>query len=115
MSTRNLASIGFDIDRLFQEFENKTSDQPCYRALLEQQQRFELWATNIGLHQYGHASLDYRFRDAPDIYQYCHSLLEDLQRTLDIGLCHVPFPSQVADLKGSDYSITALRDRRSSL
>ena len=84
---KTLAAVGFDAVRLFRSLENvaiadyKGLDED---RLIQQQQRFDLWATNIGLHQQGHASLDYRFRDAPDIYHFCRTLLEDLVEALEI-------------------------------
>ena len=80
-----LTPIGFDIVQLFDELESATiSDYQGLEKenLIEQQQRFDLWATNIGLHQRGHASLDYRFRDAPAFQEYCQTLLEGLLKTL---------------------------------
>lgn len=43
-------------------------------------QRFELWAVNLGLSHEGHSSLDYRFRDAPSLFNLAHKLLRDLER-----------------------------------
>lgn len=83
---RSLAIVGDDIVRLFFTLENaaiRNFQGVDKDDLIEQQQRFHLWAVNIGLHQRGHASLDYRFRDAPNIHQYCLTLLEDLLKTLD--------------------------------
>lgn len=83
---KTLFSIGFNIDQLFDTLENATiaDYQGLERDdLIEQQQRFDLWAINIGLRQRGHASLDYRFRDALDFHQYCQTLLEGLQKALE--------------------------------
>jgi hypothetical protein len=94
-----LAAVGFDIVQLFNDLESATIKdyQGIERDdLVEQQQRFDLWATNIGLHQRGHASLDYRFRDASTIYQYCQTLLEDLVKTLEI--CTYPTSSPVLEM-----------------
>lgn len=35
----------------------------------DQQGRFQIWAANIGVFARGHASLDYRLRDTPDILE----------------------------------------------
>ena len=89
---KNLAIIGFDIVQLFHAFENAViEDFQGFDKddLVEQHQRFDLWAINIGLHQRGHASLDYRFRDASNIYQYCLNLLEDLRETLGTRTYHL--------------------------
>jgi hypothetical protein len=47
-----------------------------------EQDRFNLWAVNLGLHQRGHASLDYRFRDAENLCQYSMKVLDDLLHAL---------------------------------
>lgn len=83
---KTLLSIGLEIDQQFNALENAIIKD--YQGLekddlIEQQQRFDLWAINIGLRQKGHASLDYRFRDALDFHQYCQTLLEGLRKTLE--------------------------------
>ncbi|QKX57876.1 uncharacterized protein TRUGW13939_04996 [Talaromyces rugulosus] len=50
--------------------------------LVGQTQRFELWATSLGLYHLGHSSLDYRFRDAPSLFEYTVGLLRDLEGLL---------------------------------
>jgi hypothetical protein len=45
--------------------------------------RLRVWAANIGAHQTGQSSLDYRLRDASHIKTQTVKLLERLQRTLD--------------------------------
>ncbi|GES64971.1 pkinase-domain-containing protein [Aspergillus terreus] len=37
--------------------------------LTNELQRFELWATSLGLYHGGHSSLDYRFRDSPPLFR----------------------------------------------
>ena len=44
--------------------------------------RLRVWTANIGAHQTGQSSLDYRLRDASHIRQLIVKLLEDLSRTL---------------------------------
>lgn len=85
-NAKTLAAVGFNIVQLFNTIESSTIED--YKGIdvdeiIEQQQRFDLWATNIGLHQKGHASLDYRFRDASTIHLYCQIMLEDLAKTLE--------------------------------
>ena len=97
--SKTLLSIGLDIDLLFDALERTTIRD--YQGLekddlIEQQQRFDLWAINIGLRQRGHASLDYRFRDALDFHQYCQTLLEGLQKALET--CKQLFLSQLLEL-----------------
>lgn len=70
-----------------------------YDPLTTQAQRYELWAENLGLYQSGHSSLDYRFRDAPSIFQLTHRLLSHLMETLPTGrldcdLGHYPLISR---------------------
>ncbi|KAB8204928.1 hypothetical protein BDV34DRAFT_196567 [Aspergillus parasiticus] len=50
--------------------------------LVNETQRFELWARNLGLYHLGHSSLDYRFRDAPSIFEYTIGLLRNLEALL---------------------------------
>ena len=45
--------------------------------------RFRVWAANIGAHQTGQASLDFRLRDASHIKNQIIRLLEDLDRTVE--------------------------------
>ncbi|KIX08476.1 uncharacterized protein Z518_03132 [Rhinocladiella mackenziei CBS 650.93] len=45
--------------------------------------RLRIWAANIGAHQTGHSSLDYRLRDASHIRAQTIKLLERLRRTLE--------------------------------
>ena len=49
-------------------------------ALVNQFQRFGLWAKSLGLYDLGHSSLDYRFRDAPTVHEYTRKLLDDLEK-----------------------------------
>ena len=50
--------------------------------LVNQTQRFELWAKSLGLYHLGHSSLDYRFRDAPSLFEYTTRLLRNLDGLL---------------------------------
>ncbi|CAG7925272.1 unnamed protein product [Penicillium olsonii] len=51
-------------------------------AVLNELQRFEVWAINLGLYHRGHSSFDYRCRDSPRIFSYALCLLHDLDREL---------------------------------
>ncbi|KAH6850579.1 hypothetical protein B0I37DRAFT_117043 [Chaetomium sp. MPI-CAGE-AT-0009] len=51
--------------------------------LMLEGQRFLLWARNLGLHRQGHASLDYRVRDATAVKEYLADVLTELQDNLD--------------------------------
>jgi hypothetical protein len=52
------------------------------RKLILEQQRFSLWAKNLGLFQHGHSSLDYRLRDADLIKDFILEILDDLNEYL---------------------------------
>jgi hypothetical protein len=47
--------------------------------------RFRVWSGNLGAHQQGKSSLDYRLRDASHLSTQVKSLLEDLKDALDNG------------------------------
>ena len=49
---------------------------------LDELGRLRVWAANIGAHQIGQSSLDYRLRDASHIKDQIIRLLERLQRLL---------------------------------
>ncbi|KAE8358236.1 hypothetical protein BDV27DRAFT_150625 [Aspergillus caelatus] len=72
------------------------------RFLINETQRFELWAKNLGLYHLGHSSLDYRFRDAPSLFEFTVSLLRNLeallvQRELDTPKTSVQPQEQFSD------------------
>lgn len=60
-----------------------TGDQdtaiPSRRRIAAEEERFRLWARTLGLFQTGHASLDYRVRDASFIKASLTDLLTELQ------------------------------------
>lgn len=62
--------------------------------LTNELQRFELWATSLGLYHGGHSSLDYRFRDSPPLFRYAHKLLRDLESGLSQRLHSRSIPSR---------------------
>ena len=79
-----LAAIG---QRIYSSFESLEIHSRSYKvensfssALVNQSQRFSLWAKNLGLYDLGHCSLDYRFRDAPTEQRYARKLLNDLEK-----------------------------------
>ncbi|KAJ5367047.1 hypothetical protein N7541_000988 [Penicillium brevicompactum] len=51
-------------------------------AVTNELQRFELWATNLGLLHTGRSSLDYRLRDSKLVFDYALFLLLDLERAI---------------------------------
>jgi|ERR1700734_1157866 hypothetical protein len=52
------------------------------RKLILEAQRFQLWATNLGLFQHGHSSLDYRLRDADLVKNFALDVLDELTEYL---------------------------------
>ncbi|OQD92698.1 hypothetical protein PENSOL_c038G02133 [Penicillium solitum] len=67
--------------------------------------RLRVWAANIGAHQTGQSSLDYRLRDASHIKEQTLRVLRRLQRTTeDINdiLHHSPGDDDFSDLSGDE-------------
>ena len=58
---------------------------PLRKAIEECNGRFRVWSGNIGAHQTGKGSLDYRIRDASHIKTRVLRLLEDLVELLSDG------------------------------
>jgi hypothetical protein len=82
----SLASLAQKISKSFALAASQQQDEKGQQfnfELVNQTQRFELWAKNLGVYHLGHSSLDYRFRDAPSISEYTFGLLQDLGRLLD--------------------------------
>ncbi|KAL3437455.1 hypothetical protein BDV09DRAFT_183343 [Aspergillus tetrazonus] len=52
------------------------------RRFLNEAQRFDIWASNLGVFHDGHSSLDYRFRDSSPLFEYTFNLLCDLSEAL---------------------------------
>ena len=86
VADETLAAIGRRIHCYFGSLESDARSHEdndfSYSALKNESQRFGLWARNLGLYSLGHSSLDYRFRDAPVIYQYTRHLLVDLEKSI---------------------------------
>ena len=64
-----LAAIGHRIYRAFESLSHEDEDS-FSSALVNESQRFGLWAKNVGLYNLGLTSLDHKFRDAPVVYEY---------------------------------------------
>ena len=81
-----LAAIGHRIHDQFASLETENLSlrlgDSFKVSLLNESQRFGLWARHLGLYENGHNSLDYRFRDAPSVYAYTYQLLDKLERSL---------------------------------
>lgn len=76
-----LAAIGHRIYRSFESLSHEDEDS-FSSALVNECQRFGLWAKNLGLYNLGHSSLDYRLRDAPVVYKHTKLLLVDLEKSI---------------------------------
>lgn len=68
----------FQGSRAFQEADKLLQNQLDRTQLLKQEQRFRLWAANLGLFSVGHASLDYRLRDADLVRAYITEVLREV-------------------------------------
>ena len=78
------------------QFEPVRDEGGSYGIWNDELGRFKIWATNIGAHQRGQSSLDFRLRDASHIRDEVLTLIEDLQRTLqDVDdVLNDPTPSE---------------------
>ena len=87
MEPRSLAAIGGQVGQKFAKLVADKGGGHCSahtrEILIDQMQRFRLWADSMALCSYGHHSLDYRCRDAPKVYEYGRQLLTALEDTLD--------------------------------
>ena len=92
-----LAAIGHRIHRFLGSLEMdakfQEDEDSFFSALVNESQRFGLWAKNLGLYDLGHSSLDYRFRDAPLVYQYTRRLLLDLEDSFSKSTLAILFSS----------------------
>jgi hypothetical protein len=86
-SNQSLSSVGRDIPHGFSRLLTDLDPELQGKALNERQ-RFDLWASSLGLYHTGHSSLDYRFRDSPPLFRYALGLLKDLKETLAIRKTH---------------------------
>ncbi|KAL3460890.1 hypothetical protein BJX64DRAFT_289828 [Aspergillus heterothallicus] len=78
-----LGAVGKDVLDEFSALSSGITEE--YRAkVVNEMQRFEIWASSLGLYHTGHSSLDYRFRDSPPLFHYAQRLLHDLEETIKI-------------------------------
>ncbi len=86
-----LADAGFRVAGLFEKVKaldwSKSSEnfQELAPKLAAEADRFQLWAVNLGLFVSGHASLDYRVRDAGNIRSAALRLISSLEDALAEG------------------------------
>jgi hypothetical protein len=91
MSNREtLQSIGIRIrDHFRQVFDQVSGQEPkvAWQNLLTAEiEHFELWAVNLGLFAPGHASLDYRVREAASIREALWRYLVHINESIDEGV-----------------------------
>ena len=94
-----LAAIGRRILRCLESLEKDDglhgNRDSLSSGLVNESQRFGLWAKNFGLYDLGHSSLDYRFRDDPVVYRYTRQLLVDLEKSISESMLIIlPFSSR---------------------
>ncbi len=83
-SQQELQALGLSVAGTFKRLVEApcTDDQheniSTRRRISAQEERFRLWARNLGVFQTGHASLDYRVRDASFIKDSLADLLTEL-------------------------------------
>ena len=89
----SLAAIGHRIKHCFALLESdarpQEDDDTFCPALINESQRFGLWAKNLGLYDLGHSSLDYRFRDGPAVHQHARQLLLNLEKSISASMSAV--------------------------
>lgn len=62
--------------------------KPDHDSLKESESRFKIWCGNLGVRQWGHASLDWRLREAPQIRKQITDLLQHVKD--DLENCRLP-------------------------
>ena len=64
------------------------------QAAIDLRGRFKVWAKNIGAHQTGRSSLDYRLRDSSHLKTRVVRFLKDLSEQLSDGTWLLMFQTQ---------------------
>lgn len=89
---RTLSDNGKQVLRHFQTLQLTLQQEECMAILPhealeieEMNDRFTLWATNIGLFNTAHSSLDYRLRDNEHIRTFADTLLQTLDDKVQEG------------------------------
>ncbi|KAI4868432.1 hypothetical protein F4820DRAFT_410204 [Hypoxylon rubiginosum] len=86
MESPELYCIGIKVFDAFEKLLGLSNSQLLSKhrdLLVDEEQRFRLWAHSLGLHQHGHASLDYRVRDVTFVKERLAKLLSNLQEHLE--------------------------------
>ncbi|CAI7592043.1 unnamed protein product [Penicillium glandicola] len=115
--TDSLYKVGWRISDEFVSIERLAGDELEHNpAVLNELQRFELWAINLGLYHSGHSSLDYRLRDSTLVFGYSLDLLHDLERALrqfKDALTEINFPRDDTSLHIGSNDEVLLREEDS--
>ncbi|KAF3015046.1 hypothetical protein E8E14_010428 [Neopestalotiopsis sp. 37M] len=77
--------------------------------------RFKVWSGNIGAHQRGKSSLDYRLRDASHLSTQVKTLLQDLKHALNNAFSildgtKIPWDQELSGNESDDESISGPED-----
>ncbi|OSS47844.1 hypothetical protein B5807_06484 [Epicoccum nigrum] len=80
---------------------SRFADQVASEAILDEFDRFKLWAGNIAAHRKGRRSLEHRLRDASQLKAETLSLLTSLSKALNHGASFLMLDQ---DTKLSDLS-----------
>jgi hypothetical protein len=119
MESVELYSIGTEIFKAFRELAG-VEGPFSQRHLAAEAQRFRLWAHSLGLHQQGHASLDYRVRDAMIVKGRLAGILGDLKDHLESLLSimcgeRLPFEQEDNESSSSDTDNEVKKSATSSV
>ena len=87
MARESLNQFGIETLRLFEKIKEHSTSDPEYNGapFAAEADRFELWATNLGLFVSGHGSLDYRLRQAESLGGTFQKLMSGLNDSLVEG------------------------------
>ncbi|XXH04366.1 hypothetical protein Hte_010780 [Hypoxylon texense] len=85
MESIELYDVGSKVFSAFKELLSLPDSEKLARHhhLVNEEQRFRLWAHSLGLHQQGHTSLDYRVRDAIAVKDVLLGILSELHEHLE--------------------------------
>lgn len=75
-------------NRLYEVLESEEADNASrlhFASIADEIGRFNVWAGNVGAHQHGRSSLDYRLRDASQMREEFVKVLQYLRETVDDG------------------------------
>lgn len=82
-----LGVIACQVHAVFQAFRDLAATPPHpespFTKFENESTRFKMWVGNLGAHQSGRSSLDYRLREAPHLHDQVIYLLKDLRESLE--------------------------------